>query len=82
MLIDHVTINQTHIVFSYAGDLWIVERAGGEARRLTETPADEGGPVFSPDGTWLAFSRQIGGDYDVFIMPASGGEARRLTYMP
>ncbi len=82
MLIEHVTINKTHIVFSYAGDIWAVERAGGDARRLTETPADEGFPVFSPDGSRLAFSRQIGGDWDVFIMPAAGGEARRLTYMP
>ncbi|MCP6769281.1 hypothetical protein NL529_30980, partial [Klebsiella pneumoniae] len=29
------TISKTQIAFSYGGDLWIVDRNGGEARRLT-----------------------------------------------
>ena len=29
------TVSQTQIAFSYAGDLWIVPREGGDARRLT-----------------------------------------------
>ena len=33
-----LTVNQTHIALSYAGDIGIVERAGGEARRLTNHP--------------------------------------------
>ena len=28
-LFGRLTVNQTHIVFAYAGDLWAVERAGG-----------------------------------------------------
>ncbi|HKS28802.1 MAG TPA: PDZ domain-containing protein [Pyrinomonadaceae bacterium] len=82
LLIGRVTVNRTHIAFSYAGDIWLVERGGGDARRITTDPNEEIYPVFSPDGTQLAFSRQTGGDWDVFVMPASGGEARRLTYMP
>jgi tricorn protease len=81
-LFQRVTANQTHIAFSLAGDIWIVERNGGEARRLTTDPAEEDFPMFSPDGLALAFSRVAGGDWDVFIMPAAGGEARRLTYYP
>src|SRR2546426_6663312 len=82
MLFSRLTVNQTHIAFSYAGDIWIVERAGGDARRLTTSPAEENFPALSPDGSQLAFSRQIGGNWDVYVMPASGGEARRLTYDP
>src|SRR5256886_11093666 len=82
MLFSRLTVNQTHIAFSYAGDIWIVERAGGEARRLTTNPAEENFPVFSPDGSQLAFSRQVGGNWDVYVMPAAGGEARRLTFDP
>lgn len=81
-LFSRLTVNQTHIVVSYAGDLWSVERAGGEAKRLTNHPAEENFPSFSPDGAQLAFSRQIGGNWDVYVMPASGGEARRLTHDP
>ncbi len=82
MLFSRLTVNQTHIAFSYAGDIWIVERAGGEAHRLTTNPAEENFPVFSPDGSQLAFSRQVGGNWDVYVMPAAGGEARRLTFDP
>jgi tricorn protease len=82
MLFSRLTVNQTQIAFSYAGDIWIVERAGGEARRLTNHPAEENFPQFSPDGSQLAFSRQVGGNWDVYVMPTAGGEARRLTYDP
>src|SRR5262245_47137686 len=82
MLFSRLTVNQTQIAFSYAGDIWIVDRNGGEARRLTTSPADENFPVFSPDGSQLAFSRQTGGNWDVYVMPVSGGDARRLTFDP
>ncbi|HET9530196.1 MAG TPA: S41 family peptidase, partial [Blastocatellia bacterium] len=82
ILFQRVTASESHIAFSYAGDIWIVNRSGGEARRLTTDPAEEDFPLFSPDGKNLAFSRTTGGDYDIFVMPASGGEARRLTYYP
>ena len=35
ILVQKPTVNRTHIVFSYAGDLWAVPREGGEAKRLT-----------------------------------------------
>lgn len=81
-LFSRLTVNQSHIAFSYAGDIWTVERTGGEARRLTTHPSEENFPVFSPDGLQLAFSRQVGGNWDVYIMPVGGGEARRITYDP
>lgn len=81
-LFSRLTVNQTHIAFSYAGDIWIVERAGGDARRLTTHPGEENFPIFSPDGSQLAFSRQVGGNWDIYVMPGAGGEARRLTNDP
>lgn len=84
MLIGRVSASRSHIAFFYAGDIWTVERAGGEARKV---PAPAGTqtqnfPVFSPDGSQLAFSRQTGGNWDLFVVPAAGGEARRLTFHP
>src|SRR6185369_6646657 len=83
LLIGRVSINQSHIAFTYAGKIWLVERSGGTAKRLTNTPNEETSPVFSPDGKRIAFSRSNGNDWDVFIAPADGsGEPTRVTMMP
>jgi tricorn protease len=82
-LIGRVSLNQTHIAFTYAGKIWLVERAGGAAKRLTKTSDEETMPVFSPDGRRIAFSKLNGNDWDVFIAPADGsGEPTRVTMMP
>jgi dipeptidyl aminopeptidase/acylaminoacyl peptidase len=40
-------------------DIYLVPAEGGEARNLTAAnPAPDFGPVYSPDGRWLAFSRR------------------------
>ena len=56
-LLRKPTVSKTQIAFSYGGDLWIVDRSGGEARRLTSDIGIEIDPVFSPDGTMIAFSK-------------------------
>ncbi len=81
-LFQKPTVNATDIAFEYAGDLWRVARAGGDAVRLTAGPGAESGPVFSPDGTMIAFTGQYDGSTDVFVMPAEGGVPRRLTFHP
>jgi tricorn protease len=75
-------MNRTHIVFSYAGDLWRVPRTGGNAERLTSAAGNEREPVFSPDGQSIAFTGEYDGNTDVFVMPAAGGDPRRITHHP
>jgi tricorn protease len=70
------------IVFVYAGDLWTVPAAGGEARRLTSHVGEETFPNFSPDGRHIAFSGDYDGNRDVFVIPAEGGVPERLTWHP
>ena len=82
LVLQKPTINRTHVVFSYAGDLWIAPREGGEARRLTVGPGIETDPYFSPDGTLIAFSGEYDGNVDVYVVPATGGVPRRLTWHP
>lgn len=81
-LLRQPTVSATQIAFEYGADLWIVPREGGDARRLTSTPAVESDPWFSPDGRWIAFTSTRSGNPDVYVMPAEGGEPRRLTWHP
>ncbi len=82
-LMRHPTVNATQIVFEFAGDLWSVPRAGGDAVRLT---ASNGGsienPYFSPDGTEIAFRASYDGNNGVYVMPATGGMPKQLTAHP
>src|SRR5438445_515739 len=55
LLLRKPTVSRTQIVFSYAGDLWVVGREGGESRRLTTAPGEETDPAFSPDSSRLAY---------------------------
>jgi len=82
LVMGGVTVSGSHIVFSYAGDLWRVERTGGAAVRLTDGPAEDDFPVFSPDGQSIAFSRRGLDDWDVYVIGADGSDLRRLTYHP
>ncbi len=75
-------LSRTHVVFVYGGDLWIVPREGGEARRLTTGVGVEVDPVFSPDGSTIAFTGEYDGNLDVYTVPAAGGVPKRLTYHP
>lgn len=61
--------------------LWQVPATGGEAAQLTQGTADST-PVWSPDGTQLAFLRAQDGPAQVWLLPAGGGEARGLTTLP
>ncbi len=70
------------IVFTYAGDLWLVRTSGGTASRLTSHSGLELFAKFSPDGQWIAFTGQYGGDEQVYVVPTAGGEPRQLTFFP
>jgi tricorn protease len=82
LLLRHPSISRTQIVFSFADDLWSVSREGGDAIRLTTGAGVESEPVFSPDGSQIAFTGEYDGNVDVFVIPASGGTPKRLTYHP
>jgi tricorn protease len=81
-LLRQPDISKTGVVFVYGGDLWVVPRSGGLARRLTANPSIKRYPKFSPDGKWIAFTGNYDGNSDVYIIPSEGGEPRRLTYHP
>lgn len=68
------------IAFTYKGDIWKVDAAGGNAQRLTTHQALDTYPVWSPDSKSIAFASNRYGSNEIFLMPASGGAPTRLTY--
>jgi len=82
LLLQKPALSRTQIIFVYAGDLWSVPREGGDAKRLTTGAGVETDPMFSPDGTQIAFTGEYDGNVDVFVMPAEGGFPKRLTHHP
>lgn len=82
LLLQRPAVSRTDIVFSYAGELWLVPREGGVARMLTSGPGHKGDPFFSPDGTLIAFTADYDGNLDVYVMPSTGGVPQRLTHHP
>ncbi len=79
-LLRYPDVHGDKIAFVYAGDIWVVEAAGGTARRLTSHPGLELFPKFSPDGRWIAFTGEYGGNRQVFVISVDGGAPRQLTF--
>ncbi|MGA9751473.1 MAG: PDZ domain-containing protein [Acidobacteriota bacterium] len=82
LLLREPALSKTQIAFVYGGDIWIASRSGGDAHRLVTGMDLESRPIFSPDGSMVAFSGEYDGNVDVYVVPASGGEPRRLTWHP
>ena len=59
-------------------DLYTVPAGGGIERRLTDDPADDSLPRWTPDGRAIVFTSNRTGNWQLWEMPAGGGAARRL----
>ncbi|CAK8985888.1 Tricorn protease homolog 1 [Durusdinium trenchii] len=68
------------LAFAWNGDVWMVNSAGGAARQMTTSVADDGEPAFSPDGKQLAFTSDRTGSNQLYVKPRSGGPPRQLTF--
>jgi tricorn protease len=75
-------VGPKNVAFVYAEDLWIADLDGKNPRRLTTDLGLESHPVFSPDGSTVAFSAQYEGNTDVYSISTEGGTPKRLTYHP
>jgi Tol biopolymer transport system component len=70
------------IAFSRLGSgIFTMSPEGQGLRRLTSNGRDSY-PVWSPDGTQIAFIRLVGVQWRVFVMSSSGHDVRRIPQAP
>ena len=66
--------------YDYKLHIWVADADGKTApRALTRGSESAVGPVWSPDGKSIAFTRSVKGKSQIFVMPLDGGEAWQLT---
>ena len=75
-------VSRDEIVFLYDGDLWVVPKVGGTARRVTSDDGPESYPKFSPDGRTIAFMASYDGGSDLYRLDLTAGLPERITYHP
>src|SRR6516165_310182 len=72
--------DRREIAFVSGGDIWTVPAAGGEARLLVSHPAYDSRPLYSPDGTKLAFMSTRTGNGDIYVLTLATGRLDRVTF--
>ena len=55
-----------------SSDLWLIDQKG-TATQFTQGPGHKGAPVWSPDGSRIAYASEIDGNYDIVISPSNAG---------
>jgi dipeptidyl aminopeptidase/acylaminoacyl peptidase len=86
-LIDRLQymLNGVGYTYNKRPNLWVVDVAGGAARRITSGSSEDEQPAWSPDGTRICFASNRHPDADLtwrrdlYLVSAEGGPVTRLT---
>jgi dipeptidyl aminopeptidase/acylaminoacyl peptidase len=86
--------NGAHLVFTVkefnlgknnsVSHLWVLDTATGATHALTTAESTDSSPVWSPDGTRIAFTAKRGADEQpsLYVIRADGGEAEKILELP
>ncbi len=61
-------------------EIYVMNRDGGGAQRLTNHPGIDSTPTWSPTGTQIAFASDRTGNPQIYVMNADGTGLQRITY--
>src|SRR5258707_15758180 len=75
-----VSPNRPEIAFVSGGDIWSAALTGGEARLLVAHPANESRPMYSPDGSRLAFVSNRTANGVIYVLHLGTGELKPITF--
>jgi TolB protein len=78
---DRIAIMSTGRESSGNWEIWTIDRNGGNATRLTNNPAADGLPTWSPDGRSIAFVSNREGVWAIWAMNSDGSNQRKLFNM-
>jgi tricorn protease len=67
------------VVFSIHGEIFTTPVDEGDIRQITDSPARDKEPRYSPDGKWIAFISDMSGREEIYTVPVSGGEPQKVT---
>lgn len=83
-----ISADGTHIIYTLSyvdaetrqvkSDLWLMQADGSENRQLTFQEDKVSAPMWSPDGTTIAFVATQGNIHSIRLLPMTGGESRTL----
>lgn len=76
----HMAPDRGELAFVSGGDIWRVNSGGGEASLLVSHPADDSRPLYSPDGSKLAFESTRTGGGDIYVLTLASGTLERVTF--
>ena len=63
-----------------ADSIWLIDVATAAFSRFTTDSASNGDPEWSPDGRWIYFSSNRGGDYNLYRKLADGSADAELVF--
>ena len=68
------------IAFNFQGDIWVGNSDGKDLKRITIHEAYDANPIWSHDGSSIAFQSDRYGNNDIYVISAQGGLPKRITF--